>query len=107
MEVYAAYSKNENLLMKSSSGALFGVIAKLFLKNGDLVFGAAFDDNFNLKHIGISDEQELYKLLAGQWARFDLSASCLFSFILLFGDGYIQTNITGIRIGDWCILKRH
>ena len=51
MEVYAAYSKNENLLMKSSSGALFGVIAKLFLKNGDLVFGAAFDDNFNLKHI--------------------------------------------------------
>lgn len=32
MEVYAAYSKNENLLMKSSSGALFGVIAKLFLK---------------------------------------------------------------------------
>ena len=69
MEVYAAYSKNENLLMKSSSGALFGVIAKLFLKNGDLVFGAAFDDNFNLKHIGISDEQELYKLLGSKYVQ--------------------------------------
>lgn len=69
MEVYAAYSKNENLLMKSSSGALFGVIAKLFLKNGGLVFGAAFDDNFNLKHIGISDEKELYKLLGSKYVQ--------------------------------------
>ena len=69
MEVYAAYSKNENLLMKSSSGALFGVIAKLFLKNGGLVFGAAFDDNFNLRHIGISDEKELYKLLGSKYVQ--------------------------------------
>lgn len=48
---YAAWSSDEER-MKSSSGAIFPRLAETVIQQGGIVFGAVFDDNFNVKHIG-------------------------------------------------------
>ncbi|MBU3159860.1 Coenzyme F420 hydrogenase/dehydrogenase, beta subunit C-terminal domain [Clostridium frigoris] len=48
---YACINKNENIRLQSSSGGVFTIIAENVINNGGVVFGAAFDDKFNLVHI--------------------------------------------------------
>ncbi|OPZ32475.1 MAG: 2-oxoglutarate-acceptor oxidoreductase subunit OorD [Tenericutes bacterium ADurb.BinA124] len=47
--VYAARNNDFEIRKKSSSGGLFFTIASFLIKNGYIVFGAAFDDNLLLK----------------------------------------------------------
>ena len=48
---YAAYALDESIRQESSSGGVFSVLADYVLKDGGVVFGAAFDDDFNVRHI--------------------------------------------------------
>lgn len=48
--------------MSSSSGGIFAIIARKILKNKGMVFGAAFDNQMQLGHISIEDNNELYKV---------------------------------------------
>ncbi len=50
LSVYAAKNSNEEELLKSSSGGIFILLAKLVLCQGGVVFGAKFDDNWNVIH---------------------------------------------------------
>lgn len=43
--------KKRKVLANSSSGGLFYEFANLFLNSGGVVYGAAFDENFSLRHI--------------------------------------------------------
>lgn len=45
MRCYAAYSKNELITEKSSSGAVFGELAMSILKNGGVVYGTAMSED--------------------------------------------------------------
>lgn len=45
-----AFSAEKKLTYKSSSGGLFSVLAEKTIKDGGIVFGAAFDDDFYVKH---------------------------------------------------------
>lgn len=47
-KVYAAYNINEEQRLHSSSGALFPLLAEETINEGGVVFGAAFDDNWNV-----------------------------------------------------------
>lgn len=44
------YAKDETLLPASSSGAVFPVLAAEIIRRGGIVFGAAFDENFDVVH---------------------------------------------------------
>lgn len=59
---YACYAKNQEEHMSSSSGGIFAIIARKILKNKGMVFGAAFDNQMQLGHISIEDNNELYKV---------------------------------------------
>lgn len=48
IKVYACKNKDENIRMNSSSGGLFAAIAEEIIKKGGLVFGAAFDPQWNI-----------------------------------------------------------
>lgn len=50
LEVYAAKNKDENDLLSSSSGGLFIVLANKIIKDGGVVFGAKFDEHWNVVH---------------------------------------------------------
>ena len=47
-KAYGAYAKSDKLRMESSSGGVFSVLAEQVLAQGGAVWGAAFDQNFNV-----------------------------------------------------------
>lgn len=56
---YAAYNKNEEQRMRSSSGGVFTLIAEYIIDKGGAVFGAAFDEDFNVHHICVTKKEDL------------------------------------------------
>lgn len=72
---YAAYTKDESIRMKSSSGGLFTEIAKYVLQEGGVVFGAAFDEYLNLKHISVETVFGLEKLRGSKYVQSEIGTS--------------------------------
>lgn len=48
--VYAAKNRNEEMRLKSSSGGIFTLLAEEFVCRNGIVFGACFDDKWEVKH---------------------------------------------------------
>lgn len=65
----AAYSKNERIRNSSSSGGVFSVLAQIVLKHGGVVFGAAFDSNFQVHHIMVDSIADLEKLRGSKYVQ--------------------------------------
>lgn len=69
IEVYAAWNKDYEIVRKSSSGGVFTTVSRwIFSKNG-VVYGAAFDEQFNLNHIRVDKEIELFKLIGSKYLQ--------------------------------------
>lgn len=49
-KAYAAINKDEEIRMKSSSGGVFHALAKWTIEHGGVVFGARFDENWEVIH---------------------------------------------------------
>ena len=71
-KAYAAYSKDEAVRMQSSSGGVFTEIAKAVLAEGGVVFGVAYNEQFEVVHICVDSETELAKLRGAKYAQSDL-----------------------------------
>lgn len=50
LKVYAAKNKNEEIRRQSSSGGIFTLLAEKVIEEGGVVFGARFDDNWDVIH---------------------------------------------------------
>ena len=50
LKVYAAKNNNEEIRRQSSSGGLFTLLAEKIIQEGGVVFGARFDENWEVKH---------------------------------------------------------
>ena len=68
-DTYAAYAKSDSLREKSSSGGLFSLIAENVLQKGGVVFGAAFDSDFSVKHIAVDNQEELGKIRGSKYLQ--------------------------------------
>ena len=77
---YAAYSNDLKLRKESSSGGIFSEIAIEVLKKGGVVFGAAYNAQFEISHICIETVDELYKLRGAKYAQGSLDG--IFSQVL-------------------------
>lgn len=66
---YAVWLKDNKKLFESSSGALFSAAAEKILKNGGVVFGAAYNADLFVEHICIEDINELYKLKGSKYVE--------------------------------------
>lgn len=71
-KAYAAYSVDEAVRMQSSSGGIFTEIAKIVQSNGGVVYGAAYNDRFDVVHICVETEADLAKLRGAKYAQSDL-----------------------------------
>lgn len=69
LEAYVSYANDDKLRNKSSSGGIFSVLAMQILKRGGIIFGAAFDANMLVSHIGISSVSELEKLQGSKYLQ--------------------------------------
>ena len=72
-KTYAVYNKNDKIRMQSSSGGVFTEIAKVILNNEGIVFGAIFDENFNVIHEEATNQKELEKLRGSKYVQSNLN----------------------------------
>lgn len=69
IKVYAVRNKDEEVRAKSSSGGAFSAIASYVLKKGGVVFGAAFDENFEIVHTYVESEEEMFRLRGSKYVQ--------------------------------------
>ncbi len=67
--VFAVQSKDAEVLKKSQSGGLFAEFAKSILNSDGTVYGAAFNDAFEVCHIRIDSVNQLYKLQGSKYVQ--------------------------------------
>ena len=72
---YAAFSKNEKMRMESSSGGIFSELAKEILLQGGVVYGAAYNEQFEVQHCCVDTVDDLRKLRGAKYAESDLGNS--------------------------------
>lgn len=66
---YAAYSTDTSVRLDSSSGGLFSLIAEQVMNTGGVVFGAAFDEEFNVYHGFVEAKQEIDKFRGSKYVQ--------------------------------------
>lgn len=89
---YAVRNRNDDIRMRSSSGGVFYELARSVIEMGGCVFGAAFDEDFNVCHIGVESVEGLE---------------------LLMGSKYVQSNTRGsyqevdalLKSGRYCLYS--
>lgn len=69
---YALKHKDEKIRKASSSGGAFYEIALKVINKGGRVYGAAYDENFVVKHIGVSDKNGLEKIMKSKYVQSDM-----------------------------------
>ena len=69
--VYAAALKDESVLKGSASGGVFAGLAVNVIENAGMVFGAAWEEDFSVKHKGISSKNDLHQLQGSKYTQSD------------------------------------
>lgn len=69
LKTFAASAKNDKIINSSASGGAFAVIASNILNEGGIVFGAAFDMDHNVYHIGIDSVKKLCLLQGSKYVQ--------------------------------------
>ena len=82
---FGAYNKDDKIRLNSSSGGFFFLAASYILDKGGVVFGAAFDDRFQVRHIAVEKKEELPKIMASK---------------------YVQSNTAGVFLSVKSYLKK-
>ena len=66
---YLGYNSDEEVRKKSSSGGLFYELAISILNSSGVVYGAGFNENFQVEHIRVTEENQLEKLLCSKYVQ--------------------------------------
>ncbi len=69
-KAFALWSNPDRIY--SSSGGAFSAFARLVLKQGGVVFGAAYDEELKVRHISINHVDDLEKLRGSKYVQSDL-----------------------------------
>lgn len=68
---YLIRHNDGTVLKQSTSGGAFTAFAQVVLKQGGVVFGAAFDEHYEVHHIAVEREDELYKFRNSKYVQSD------------------------------------
>ena len=74
---YAALSKSDLLRMESSSGGIFSELSKIVIQSRGIVYGASYDKNNSVEHIGVDNIDDLGKLRGAKYSQSNLGNSFL------------------------------
>lgn len=66
---YAAYNKNDEVRFRSSSGGIFSLLAEYVLDNNGVVYGAAFNSDWQVEHIRVDNKTDLEKLRTSKYVQ--------------------------------------
>lgn len=74
-QVVSAYNKDETTRMNSSSGGVFFNIATSVIKQGGVVFGAVFDEKFNVLHTFAENKEGIKKICKSKYMQSEIGSS--------------------------------
>lgn len=77
IEVLAAKNRNEVERMASSSGGVFIALAKETIENGGVVFGAVYDENWEVKHTYAETIDEIKPMMDSKYLQSRIENSFL------------------------------
>lgn len=83
--VYAGINTNEEQRLKSSSGGIFVLLAEQIIKEGGVVFGAHFNNNWEVEHCYVETLEHIEPLMRSK---------------------YVQSNINNTYKEAECFLKQ-
>lgn len=70
IKVVAAYTKKPE--KKSASGGIGNVVSKRFIKDGGVVYGAAYDDSLKVRIVRVDREDQLERLQGSKYVQADM-----------------------------------
>ena len=80
LDIIAAFNKDDKVRQSSSSGGLFTLFAEWIIDSKGIVFGAAYNEKWEVSHISIEKKEDISKLRGSKYVQ---------SFI---GDTYSQAE---------------
>lgn len=69
LQCLAMQAKDLNILENSTSGGAATMFSKFIIKNGGIVYGAAFEENFKIHHIRIDTIDQLAKIKGSKYVH--------------------------------------
>lgn len=66
---YVGYYTDADIRRNSSSGGIFTAVAEWILEQGGVVFGAAYDENFEVHHVAVEKKEELEQLRGSKYVQ--------------------------------------
>lgn len=66
---YACMNKDESIRLESSSGGIFTLIAEQIVEEGGTVFGAGFDENFEVVHSCVDNKEEIKRFRGSKYVQ--------------------------------------
>lgn len=64
-----ALNRDETVVRESSSGGVFSALAERVIESGGVVYGAAFDVDFKVRHICAENREEIEKLRTSKYVQ--------------------------------------
>lgn len=95
-ETWAWHNKCHEDIMRSASGGASDVAAKAIIEKNGVVFGAAYDENLDVKHIEICEEKYRYKIQSSKYVQSDINDS------YSKAKGYLEKNVVVLFTGTPC-----
>lgn len=68
-EAFACYNKDKKIREESSSGGIFTLLASYIIDNGGIVYGASFNEKFEVEHIEVTNKMDLNKLRGSKYVQ--------------------------------------
>ncbi|EOU2053468.1 Coenzyme F420 hydrogenase/dehydrogenase, beta subunit C-terminal domain [Clostridium perfringens] len=98
-KAYAIKSKNNYERENSSSGGVFSLIAKYILDKNGVVFGAGFDEYFNLKHMEIKEISDLRYVRGSKYVQSSINNT------YNIAKEYLEKGVLVLFSGTQCQIK--
>lgn len=71
---YAAWSRDVDTRYKSATAGVFTTLAKKFIEDGGVVYGAAYDNDMHLSHIRVDSVEGLSAIQSSKYVQSDFSS---------------------------------
>lgn len=95
---YASINNDEHIRMKSSSGGVFFALAKQVIEKGGVVFGARFDEQWNVVHDYTETIEGLYAFMGSKYVQSSINDSFIIAEKFLKEERLVMFTATHCQI---------
>ena len=100
-KIYASKSKNEFIRLNSSSGGLFTLLAEKIIEEGGVVFGARFNNNWEVTHNYTEQKDNLHTFRGSKYLQSKINNN------YLQAEEYLKSNRKVLFTGTPEIGRAH